>query len=503
MGAHPGGLYTGDLPVDGLRRGLRLLGRGARGHREPTATTTWIQHWVLDVETQEQWLERLGQRARRGVAREGRPDSWHADEAAYPPDLDAPVNAWECAAVFGARHLAQRCRRRPTPTGCSRARAWRTSPPGWASRQARAAGSDVHLTAEIGLWGYDADAGRPVRAQPSQLPDRDDARRRVDRCSARSSVVAGTTTIGCLGGAQVDRFGNINSTMIPGGPFLVGSRRRQRRREPRGRVRRRRDAHASNAPPPSAATSRRRGRVRALVTDLGILEKPGWADGERGDEPPDARAHAHRRAGRRRFDRGSGAGGTRRVRLGHEGRREVLEIAPPTADESPHSAAGTRAAGSCRDDRADPPRGRAIRAGAPVPGWKELRRRVPPMLAGIVAIGIGIGCSVPRRSRALAVGRVPSGPRRPPGAVDRHRRDPGGCGRAARVDPTPPAAGPRHPREHVDDWPRRRRDARAAPRAAHARGTGSAPRRGTARLRDRRRPLHRRGARPGSAATAS
>ena len=34
---------------------------------------------------------------------------------------------------------------------------------------------------------------------------------------------AGTRTIGCLGGAQVDRAGNINSTQILGGPFLVGS----------------------------------------------------------------------------------------------------------------------------------------------------------------------------------------------------------------------------------------------------------------------------------------
>jgi len=34
---------------------------------------------------------------------------------------------------------------------------------------------------------------------------------------------AGTTTIGCLGGAQIDRAGNINSTLVPGGAFLVGS----------------------------------------------------------------------------------------------------------------------------------------------------------------------------------------------------------------------------------------------------------------------------------------
>ena len=34
---------------------------------------------------------------------------------------------------------------------------------------------------------------------------------------------AGTTTIGCLGGAQIDRFGNVNSTRIEPRPFLVGS----------------------------------------------------------------------------------------------------------------------------------------------------------------------------------------------------------------------------------------------------------------------------------------
>jgi acyl CoA:acetate/3-ketoacid CoA transferase beta subunit len=33
----------------------------------------------------------------------------------------------------------------------------------------------------------------------------------------------GTTVVGCLGAAQVDSLGNLNSTDIPGGPFLVGS----------------------------------------------------------------------------------------------------------------------------------------------------------------------------------------------------------------------------------------------------------------------------------------
>ena len=61
----PAGCYTGDLPVDGLRRGLRLLGRRARRDACATTTTTWIREWVLDVETQEQWVDA----ARRGARR--------------------------------------------------------------------------------------------------------------------------------------------------------------------------------------------------------------------------------------------------------------------------------------------------------------------------------------------------------------------------------------------------------------------------------------------------
>ena len=69
----------------------------------------------------------------------------------------------------------------------------------------------------------------------------------------------GTTTIGCLGGAQVDRHGNINSTLIPDGPFLVGSGGGNDVASVAAEVGRRRHADARSARRPSAATSRRRG----------------------------------------------------------------------------------------------------------------------------------------------------------------------------------------------------------------------------------------------------
>ena len=68
----------------------------------------WIERWVLGVETQEQWLDQLGPERVAALRAKAAPDSWHADEAAFPPDLDSPVNAWERAAVWGARYLAER-----------------------------------------------------------------------------------------------------------------------------------------------------------------------------------------------------------------------------------------------------------------------------------------------------------------------------------------------------------------------------------------------------------
>jgi len=89
----------------------------------------------------------------------------------------------------------------------------------------------------------------------------------------------GTVTIGCLGGAQVDRNGNVNSTQIPDGPFLVGSGGGNDVASVAAEVvvvatltRQRTPAECGYVTSPGRA-------VRALVTDLGRLEKRA-PDGE-------------------------------------------------------------------------------------------------------------------------------------------------------------------------------------------------------------------------------
>jgi acyl CoA:acetate/3-ketoacid CoA transferase alpha subunit len=217
MGAHPGGLYAGDLPVDGYGEDYEFwIDARAATRAEPDEYDAWIKRWVLDVETQEQWLEQLGDERiefLRAKAQGG--------EIAAPVDVASPANAWECAAVYGARHLAERIAVRNANAvlagaGVANLAAW------LGVQLARHRGCEVELTAEIGLWGYSAMLGDPFVLNHRNFPS---ATMLSDATTVLGALVggSGTTTVGCLGGAQIDRFGNINSTHIVPRPFLVGS----------------------------------------------------------------------------------------------------------------------------------------------------------------------------------------------------------------------------------------------------------------------------------------
>jgi acyl CoA:acetate/3-ketoacid CoA transferase beta subunit/acyl CoA:acetate/3-ketoacid CoA transferase alpha subunit len=222
MGAHPGGLYTGDLPVEGYGEDYDFwVDARAATRAEPEEYDDWIKRWVLDVESQEQWVAKLGEDRVRSLRAKVDPESWRTDEATYPADLDVPVNAWERAAVWGARHLAARVR--ATDANAVLAGAGVANLAAWLGvKLAREQGSEVQLTAEIGLWGYDATLADPFVLNHRNFPT---ATMLTDAQFVLGALVGGpgTTTIGCLGGAQVDRFGNINSTHIVPRPFLVGS----------------------------------------------------------------------------------------------------------------------------------------------------------------------------------------------------------------------------------------------------------------------------------------
>jgi acyl CoA:acetate/3-ketoacid CoA transferase alpha subunit/acyl CoA:acetate/3-ketoacid CoA transferase beta subunit len=279
LGAHPGGLFAGDLPVDGYGEDYDFWVE-ARAATRGDDYDAWIRHWVLDVDSQEAWLERLGAERIASLHARSRPDSWRADAEAHAPDLDAPVNGWERAAVFGARYLADRIVAIDADAvlagaGVANLSAW------LGVKLAHERGSTVALTAEIGLWGYE-----PVPADPFVLNHRNfpSATMLSDAGTVLGALVggAGTTTIGCLGGAQIDRKGNINSTMVPGGAFLVGSGGGNDVASVAAECIVVATLNPTRTPSECGYITSPGRVVRALVTDLGLLEKLGT--GETDDE---------------------------------------------------------------------------------------------------------------------------------------------------------------------------------------------------------------------------
>jgi acyl CoA:acetate/3-ketoacid CoA transferase beta subunit len=270
MGAHPGGMFAGALPVDSYGEDYDFFIE-ARAASRRDDFDDWIKHWVLEVDSQDEYLARLGADRVASLRAKAAPDSWRAEQAANAPDLDAPPNRWELAAVWAARHLSERAQAIGADAvlagaGVANLSAW------LGVAQARAAGSAVVLTAEVGLWDYD-----PAPADPFVLNHRNFPRSGMlsDASIVLGALVggAGTTTLACLGGAQIDRFGNVNSTMIPGGPFLVGSGGGNDVASVCAEA----IVVALLAPsrtPPECGYITSPGRaVRALVTDLGTLEK--------------------------------------------------------------------------------------------------------------------------------------------------------------------------------------------------------------------------------------
>jgi acyl CoA:acetate/3-ketoacid CoA transferase alpha subunit/acyl CoA:acetate/3-ketoacid CoA transferase beta subunit len=276
LGAHPGGLFTRGLPVDGYGEDYEFW-VDARAATRADDYDEWIRYWVLEPASHDEYLERLGPERVAFLRAKADPDSWRVEQAAYPPDLDAPANGWEVAATFGARHLADRVAALGADAvlagaGVANLAAW------LGVELARAQGSAVQLTAEIGLWGYE-----PTPADPFVLNHRNFPSSTMlgDAAMVLGTLVGGpgTTTVGCLGGAQIDRHGNVNSTLVPDGPFLVGS----------GGGNDVASVAAENVvvatltpqrTPAECGYVTSTGRaVRALVTDLGRLEKPD-PDGE-------------------------------------------------------------------------------------------------------------------------------------------------------------------------------------------------------------------------------
>jgi acyl CoA:acetate/3-ketoacid CoA transferase beta subunit len=219
FGAHPGGCYAPGLPVVGYGEDIPFwiaAAAAARGDFDG-----WARQHVLDPPDHAAYLHQLGDDRLIGLRLLSDPTSWRRDAEDHPLPADEPISDWEVAASLGAREVGATVTRLGADAvlagaGVANLAAW------VAVARARAAGGSVCLTAELGLWDYTPTPADPYIFNHRVFPG---TSLLADASTVLGMVVGGpgTTTIGCLGAAEVDRHGNLNSTQLGDGRFLVGS----------------------------------------------------------------------------------------------------------------------------------------------------------------------------------------------------------------------------------------------------------------------------------------
>jgi len=275
LGAHPGGIFARDLAVEGYGEDYDFWFE-ARAATRRDDYEDWIRDWVLDVHDHDAYVAKLGEARIARLHERAEPDSWMDDATSADSLARTAPNRWEQAATFAARHVSERVLALDADAvlagaGVANLAAW------VGVGMARDAGSDVELTAEIGMWGYD-----PVPGDPFVLNHRNFWRSTMltDASTVLGVLVGGpgTTTLACLGAAQVDRNGNVNTTRTLDGRFLVGSGGGNDVASVASEVVVIATLQPSRTPAELGYVTSPGGAVRALVTDLGILERE--PDGE-------------------------------------------------------------------------------------------------------------------------------------------------------------------------------------------------------------------------------
>lgn len=216
-GAHPGGMHAPGLPLTSYGDDIPFWTAARDAARDDFEA--FAREWCRDVASQGAYVAKLGADRIARLHRRADPESWRDDVVEV--DGTTLPSAWEVAAALAAREVTAAVGRLSADAvlagaGVANLAAW------VGVAEARKAGHDVRLTAELGLWGYEPTPADPFIFNMRSFPT---STMLGDSHDVLGLLVggAGTTALGCLGAAQVDRHGNLNTTLVPGGPFLVGS----------------------------------------------------------------------------------------------------------------------------------------------------------------------------------------------------------------------------------------------------------------------------------------
>ena len=221
LGLHPFSLANpGIHDVDPYEKDVDFLDILYEASSSEHALDAWISEWVLQCDSHQQYLEKLGEKRISDLKeKSGRikpaparvPPTSHDNADAFEPK--------EMMLIALAREILKSVETHGHKTVLAGA--------GLAATAAflayfRLQGAGFELATGNGQIGYTPVAGEPILASEANVRT---SKMLTDTILMQGVVVGGENNkcLSILGAGQMDRFGNINSTTTSSGKFLVGS----------------------------------------------------------------------------------------------------------------------------------------------------------------------------------------------------------------------------------------------------------------------------------------
>jgi acyl CoA:acetate/3-ketoacid CoA transferase alpha subunit/acyl CoA:acetate/3-ketoacid CoA transferase beta subunit len=223
-GCHPYGNYArGIAELESHTNDYAFLRSHRAAQDDPARYDAWVREWILDPADHEAYLHKLGRARLARLHALARPESWREELEEHAAELDQPrpASSVEQMIALGARAVAQRIRERGYRTllsgvGQATLMAW------LAADRLRDEGIEVAMMAETGMYGQDPRPADPFLINFRNLP----TTTVLTDIFEILGLHGGGATNRCLatiGAGEVDRFGNVNSSLGRDGRFLAGS----------------------------------------------------------------------------------------------------------------------------------------------------------------------------------------------------------------------------------------------------------------------------------------
>jgi acyl CoA:acetate/3-ketoacid CoA transferase alpha subunit/acyl CoA:acetate/3-ketoacid CoA transferase beta subunit len=224
MGAHPASMYGMQIPeLEGYAEDPEFILELRTAFRQPETAEAWIREWMLEVPDQAGYLAKLGHRRIMEVKGRAHTDAWVSELEMLDANLgpDDRVSDSERMVVTAARLLSEKIRAKAyraylAGVGNSNLAAWLSA------YQLKAEGVDVELMAETGMLGYSPRPAEPFVFSFRNFPS---SKMLTDIVHVMGIFMGGRENrcIGSLAAGQIDKHGNVNSTIVPGVTYITGS----------------------------------------------------------------------------------------------------------------------------------------------------------------------------------------------------------------------------------------------------------------------------------------